>query len=489
MKEYVVAIDLGATSGRVILSCLDGDKLETEEVARFSNDIVEKQGKCYWNFPVLMQEIIRALNILAGRKIKILSVGVDTWGVDVGFLDRNGELIDNPRAYRDPYTKGIPEEFFGKMPREEVYGRTGIQVMDFNTLYQLYAVKKEKSDVLEHTDSILFMPDLISYFLTGNKVCEYTVLSTSQFLNPVTGQIDADLLHTAGTTPSAFPEIVMPGTIIGNLRQELLEEGFGYDIPVIAVAGHDTASAVAAVPAADSDFAYLSSGTWSLMGIEVPQPIISEKTAELNFTNEGGVEGTTRFLKNITGMWILEQCRREWAKEGKNYSYPTIVAMLGEAQPFKSFINTDDPVFANPASMLTAIRNYCSERSMQVPANDAQVMRCIMESLALRYRFVFENLQTFAPFPLKRLHIIGGGANNETLNQFTANSLGVPVSAGPSEATAIGNIMIQYKSLGRMNDIRDMRRVIGKTVSLKEYHPADRENWQQAYLTFCEKCS
>lgn len=488
MDEYVIAIDLGATSGRMILAGLNGGTLETQEIARFKNDILEQDGKCYWNFPALMKEIISGINSLVGKNIRILSIGVDTWGVDIAFLDADGQLIENPRAYRDPYTQGVPEEFFQLIPRKEVYSRTGIQVMNFNTLYQLYAVKKENPALLQQAQTILFMPDLVSYFLTGNKVCEYTVLSTSQFLNPVTQEVDEVLLQTAGTNKSSFPEIVMPGHQIGLLRQDLFDRPFGYDIPVIAVAGHDTASAVAAVPAQDQDFAYLSSGTWSLMGIEVKDPIISDKTAELNFTNEGGVEGTTRFLKNITGMWILEQCRKEWDKQGKNYSYPQIVAMMEEAAAFQCFINTDDPSFANPKSMLTAIQEYCQKRAMAVPENDAQTIRCIMESLALRYRFVFENLQSFAPFPLRCLHIIGGGANNETLNQFTANSLGVKVCAGPAEATAIGNIMIQFKSLGKMDDIQDMRHMISQAIPTKEFMPSEREKWNSAYQVFCEKC-
>lgn len=488
MNEHVIAIDLGATSGRMILAGMENNTLQTQEIARFGNDIQEADGKFYWNFPALMKEIVAALSKLAAEGCRISSIGVDTWGVDVGFLDETGALIENPRAYRDPYTQGIPQKFFEKMPREEVYDRTGIQVMDFNTLYQLYALHKENPTLLNRTKDILFMPDLVSYFLTGKKVCEYTVLSTSQFLNPVSQRIDADLLRLAGVSADAFPPIVMPGTTIGYLRQELLDQPFGYDIPVIAVAGHDTASAVAAVPALDKEFAYLSSGTWSLMGIEVNDPIISEHTARMNFTNEGGVEGTTRFLKNITGMWILEQCRKEWSAQGKNYSYPTIVSMMKEARPFGSFINTDDAAFVNPKSMLTAIGEYCEKRQMKAPQNDAEVIRCIMESLALRYRFVFEKLQEFAPFKLSRLHIIGGGANNAPLNQFTANSLGIPVMAGPSEATAIGNIMMQFKALGRMKNIGDMRRVICGAVDTVEFQPVDRENWNRAYSVYREKC-
>jgi rhamnulokinase len=280
----------------------------------------------------------------------------------------------------------------------------------------------------------------------------------------------------------------MPGEEIGKLRSELLEQPFGYDIPVIAIAGHDTASAVASVPAANEKFAYLSSGTWSLMGIEVKDPIITDRSAELNFTNEGGIEGTTRFLKNITGMWILEQCRKEWKAAGKDYSYPELVEMELSAPAFHSFFNTDDPIFANPPSMLAAIDEYCEKHGIAKPENDAQVARSIMESLALRYRTVFTWLKEVAPFPINVLHIIGGGAKNALLDQFTANAIGATVLAGPTEATAIGNIMMQFKAIGLVKDIREMRALIAKATPLDRFEPKETEAWDKAYAEFCKKC-
>lgn len=488
MKNGVIAIDLGATSGRMILSYLENGKLQMDEIARFPNAIQEKDGKYYWNLEALFGEIKKGLNHAATLDFKITSIGVDTWGVDVAFVDKDGDVISDPRAYRDPYTHGAPEEFFTKIPKEEVYGATGIQIMNFNTLFQLYSANKENYSPYKNADKILFMPDLISYLLTGKMVCEYTILSTSQFLNPKTKQIEEKLINEAGAQLSQFPEIVYPGAVIGDLNQSIMDKPFGYDVPVVAVAGHDTGSAVAAVPAWDENFAYLSSGTWSLMGIEVKEPIISERSAELNFTNEGGVEGTTRFLKNITGMWILEECRKEWERAGKNYSYPEIVAMIDRAEPFRSFINTDDAVFACPKSMLSAIAEYCEERGMPAPDTDERVVRCIMESLALRYRQVFDYLKEFAPFSIDRLHIIGGGAKNALLNQFTADSIGVPVYAGPSEATAIGNIMIQFKAQGIVNDIKEMRELIGKAVELVKFEPQNTSEWDKAYAEFCQKC-
>lgn len=488
MKNSVIAIDLGATSGRMILSNIENGQLKMEEIARFDNRIVNREGKYYWNLKSLFSEIIEGLNYATSLDCKIISIGIDTWGVDMGFIDQSGNVIEDPRAYRDPYTSGIMEEYFTKIPKETVYNKTGIQFMNFNSLFQLYAANKENFEPLKKAKTILFMPDLISYLLTGNAVCEYTIASTSQFINPNNKLIDKELLEAAGVESSLFPEIVMPGTIIGNLRNELIKNDIDYDIPVIAVAGHDTASAVAAVPAQDPNFAYLSSGTWSLMGIEVINPIINDRSAKLNFTNEGGIEGTVRFLKNITGMWILEQCRKEWAEEGKDYSYPQIVDMINKATPFQSMINTDDPSFANPQSMILSIKDYCNKRDMVVPQTDQEIVRCIMDSLALRYRTIIDYLKEFSPNPINRLHIIGGGAKNSLLNQFTSNSTGLPVYAGPSEATAIGNIMIQLKSAGIVKDINEMRLMISQATEVKEFIPQDKEIWDEAYQKFAKLC-
>jgi rhamnulokinase len=489
MKDYVLAIDLGATSGRMILSGLENGVLTTEEVRRFPNAIHEKEGKFYWSIETLFGEIVAGLNDLAQRKdAHILSIGVDTWGVDVAFIGADGKMISEPRAYRDPYTDTAIEELSHIIPKETIYKKTGIQFLNFNTLFQLYACHKEGFAPMKEAKTYLFIPDLISYLLTGKAVCEYTILSTSQFLDPVSKQIDRELIEAVGADINAFPPIVMPGEEIGKLRPELLSHPFDYDIPVIAIAGHDTASAVASVPAADEKFAYLSSGTWSLMGIEVKDPIITDRSAELNFTNEGGIEGTTRFLKNITGMWILEQCRKEWKAAGKDYSYPELVEMELSAPAFHSFFNTDDPIFANPPSMLAAIDEYCEKHGIAKPENDAQVARSIMESLALRYRTVFTWLKEVAPFPINVLHIIGGGAKNALLDQFTANAIGATVLAGPTEATAIGNIMMQFKAIGLVKDIREMRALIAKATPLDRFEPKETEAWDQAYAEFCKKC-
>lgn len=470
-KHNFLAFDIGATSGRAVLGTLSGVKFDMQEISRFPNTLLELHGKYYWNIYNLYSELKNSLAACARQGLKIDSIGIDTWGVDFGYIAKDGSLLGLPRAYRDPYTEGAPEEYFRHIPREEVYRLTGIQIMNFNSLFQLFRARKESFSPLEGAEEILFIPDLLSYLLTGKRVCEYTDASTSQLLNPVTKQFEPSLLEAAGVKPSLMRPLVMPGTIIGELTDALAEEtGIG-KVPVIAVAGHDTASAVAAVPAADTHYAYLSSGTWSLMGIEVESPIITKASYENNFTNEGGIEGTTRFLKNITGMWLIEQCRKEWEKAGRSYTYPEIVGMAEEAVSFRSIVNPDDPRFANPVSMSKAIATYCEESGQSQPTTDAEYVRCIFQSLANRYKEVLSMLSDMAPFPIERLHVIGGGSKNSLLNQFTANAIGLPVIAGPSEATAIGNCMIQAKAAGIVANRWEMRRLIATAFPLETFIP------------------
>lgn len=485
MQRYTfLAFDLGATSGRTILATLTDGKLDLKELSRFPNAILPVNGKSYWNIYGLYESIKEGLKAAAMQKVKIYAIGIDTWGVDFVYVGKDGAFLGCPRAYRDPYTEGMPEAFFKLMPRKEVYDLTGIQIMNFNSLYQLFAAKKEGNSAIEAADKILFMPDALSYMLTGKMVCEYTIASTSQFLNPQTREFDEKLLRTAGVDLSLMPDLINPGTIIGTLTDELAEEfGLG-KVPVIAVAGHDTGSAIAAIPAENERFAYLSSGTWSLMGIEVLHPIIDETSYEMNFTNEGGVEGTTCFLRNITGMWLLEQCRKEWEKEGMTYTYPAIVEMASATEGFKFLIDSDHPSFGNPASMTQAISAYCTASGQQYPKNHAQFVRCIFDSLALKYRDTLEKLQHVAPFQIEKLHIIGGGAQNNLLNQFTANAIGKPVVAGPSEATAIGNVMMQAKALGVVADLNEMRKVIGHSVTPTVFCPQDTNEWETAFRRF-----
>ena len=490
MKHYVCAVDFGATSGRMIIARLNEEGLlETEEVRRFPNAIQEKDndGKFYWNMTALIGEVVAGLKDLAARPdVHIESIGVDTWGVDMVMVDKDGKMIEEPRAYRDPSSYEAMDEYIQKVGREKIYHKTGIQFINFNTLFQLYACHREGFKPFEEAAQYVFIPDYVSLFLTGKAVCEYTILSTSQFLDPRTKQIDRELIEAAGADISKFPPVVFPGEQVGLLKKEVVD--FGYDVPVIAIAGHDTGSAVAAVPAKDEKFAYLSCGTWSLMGIESKDAIINERSSELNFTNEGGIEGTTRFLKNITGMWILEQCRKEWKKMGKDYDFVQLAKMEQEAPAFRSFINPDDPMFANPTSMLQAISDYCVKTGQPAPEDDSQVARLIMESLALRYRTVFNWLKEFASFPLEVLHMIGGGAKNALLAQWTANSINALVLTGPTEATAIGNIMMQFKAIGKVGDITEMRQLIAKATPLERYEPQDTQAWDAAYERYKACC-
>ena len=478
------AVDLGATSGRTIVGTLADGKVWLEELTRFPNNLIETGGHFYWDIYALYFEIIKGLKQAVRRGLQVESIGIDTWGVDFVCVGDDGALLRNPLSYRDPHTFGAMEEYFETaVPKEDVYRLTGIQFMNFNSLFQLYVMRRDGNAALRHAEKILFVPDALGWMLTGEAVCEYTIASTSQLLNPVTKELDARLLGSLGLDRSLFGRMVMPGTRIGTLTEEVQKmTGLG-PVPVIAVAGHDTASAVAAVPAKDEHFAYLSSGTWSLMGIETKEPIINKVSYERNFTNEGGVEGTTRFLKNICGMWLLERCRKEWGDDAPA-DYGVLLSEAMKVPSFQSLINPDDPVFANPADMQGAIKEYCCATGQHVPEGYAEICRCIFESLALRYRQVAGYLKEMAAFPIDTLHIIGGGSLNEYLNQFTANATGLTVLAGPQECTALGNIMLQAKAAGIVGDIFDMRRIIAGSVAMKRYEPADKEMWDNAYEKF-----
>ena len=503
-KKYFFAVDLGATSGRTIIGSISDGRFELEEVTRFPNNLIETGGHFYWDIYALYFEMIRGLKEVAGRGLEITSIGIDTWGVDFVLIGDDGAILRNPRSYRDPITFDAMDDYLRRViSRREVYDITGIQFMNFNSIFQLYAMQREQNSALKAAKKILFVPDALSWMLTGNEVCEYTIASTSQLLDPRTKQLDERLLASLGLSRAKFGRMVMPGTVIGVLTDEVQRmTGLG-PVPVIAVAGHDTASAVAAVPAKDERFAYLSSGTWSLMGIETPEAVINDRSYELNFTNEGGVEGTTRFLKNICGMWLYERCRKEWISRGErlevrgesiplsDVSHPELQGSAMTVEPFRSIINPDDALFANPSSMIEAIQDYCRKTGQAVPETPAEICRCIFDSLALRYRQVFQWLKEFlgssteSTSALRVLHIIGGGSLNKYLNQFTANSLGVEVLAGPQEGTAIGNIMLQArrdgKASGLVKDIWEMRRIIANSLELVRYEPTDKELWDKGY--------
>ena len=481
-KTYYFAVDLGATSGRTILGSLVDGRLEQEELTRFPNNLIQTGGHFYWDIYALYFEMIKGLQEVARRHVQLTSIGIDTWGVDFVLIADDDAILRNPIAYRDPYTFGRMEQYFDQvMNQKTVYGLTGIQFMNFNSLFQLYAMQQDGNVAVRQAKRILFVPDALGWMLTGEAVCEYTIASTSQMLNPRTGDLDERLVKSVGLTREHFGRLVKPGTCIGMLTEEIQKiTGLG-PIPVIAVAGHDTASAVAAVPAKDEQFAYLSSGTWSLMGIETKEAVINERSYELNFTNEGGAEGTTRFLKNICGMWLYERCRKEWPEEVRQLSHPELQGSAMQVVPFRSIINPDDKLFVNPPSMIAAIQQYCRETRQQEPETPAEICRCIFDSLALRYRQVFQWLQEFATFDLNVLHIIGGGSLNKYLNQFTADALDVEVLAGPQEGTAIGNIMLQAKAAGEVRDIWEMRRIIANSIKTVRYEPQGKTDWATAY--------
>ncbi|MDR1372230.1 MAG: rhamnulokinase [Dysgonamonadaceae bacterium] len=485
--KHFITFDLGATSGRTILATLSENRLDMKELNRFPNKIMRIGNRYCWNIYSLFESLKDGLKSAAALNVAIDSIGIDTWGVDFALLGEDNTILSLPRSYRDPYTNGIPEEYFKIIPCETVYDLTGIQIMNFNSIFQLYALSKENNSALKAARKLLFMPDALAFLLTGKQVMEYTIASTSQLINPRTRQIEPRLAEAAGISADLFASPVMPGTVIGTLHDHIAREtGIREKIPVIAVAGHDTGSAVAAVPAEDENFAYLSSGTWSLMGIELKNPVINTITREKNFTNEGGAEGTVRFLKNITGMWLLEQCRKEWSAAGVTYTYSDIAELSTQATAFRSLIDPDAACFANPESMTEAIADFCRKTKQPVPEDHAGIIRCIFDSLALKYKYVFNSLQQTVPFRITKLHVIGGGSQNRLLNQFTASATGVTVAAGPSEATAAGNAMMQAKGLGAVASLHDIRKIIANSYVPEIFEPQDTECFEKEYGRFTE---
>jgi len=480
--QHYLAVDLGATSGRTVLSSFDGERVTMQEYTRFPNPQIPLAGHLYWDLPCLYNAILDALQRLADEGIELTSIGIDTWGCDFAFFGTDGQLLGLPHCYRDSYTDGAMDRFFTeRMPQRQLYERTGIQFMPFNSLFQLDTQRRLGAVALEQADKILFIPDALVYMLTGEAICEYTVASTSQMLNPHTGDLDEALLQTLGLPRERFGRMVMPGEVVGRLtRQVQTATGMGA-VPVVAVGSHDTASAVAAVPARDERYAYLSCGTWSLLGIESPRPIITEESYRQNFTNEGGLEGTTRFLKNICGLWLFENCRKEFRDVPSDVTALNALCLTSD---YEGLIFPDDEAFAHPASMCEAICRFCERTGQSAPATPADYIRCIFRSLALRYRQVLELLAGMASFPIERLHVIGGGSRNPYLMQMTADCTGLPVVAGPAEGTALGNTLVQVKAAGGVATLPEMRAIIGKSVDLCTYEPKDSEVWEETYERF-----
>jgi len=489
----LLALDLGAESGRAILGLFDGQRLALSEIHRFPNGPVRLPDgggtgyRLHWDVLRLWTEIKRGL-ALATREpdVELVSVGLDTWGVDFCLLDRRGELISNPTHYRDSRTDGMVEQAFHRVPRAEIFEQTGIQFMQLNSLYQLLSMVLARSPALDIAATFLTMPDLFNYWLAGSQVCEFSMATTTQCYDPRKGDWAVSLLERLDIPTHVFPKIVGPGTVLGGLLPPVAEEVGATELPVIAPVCHDTGSAVAAVPAEGPGFVYISSGTWSLMGVELPEPVINEKSLAFNITNEGGIGGTFRFLKNIDGLWLVQECRRTWAQQGETFSYGELTEMATGAAPFRCLVDPDDETFLKPGDMPGRIRAFCQATGQPVPQGKGAVVRCALESLALKYRWVLERLEAIVGRQLGPIHIVGGGARNHLLNQFTADATGRSVIAGPVEATAIGNVIVQAMALGIFKSLEEGRQVVRQSFDVGAYEPTGGTEWQDAYGRFLD---
>ena len=480
-----IAVDLGASGGRVLAGTFDGERFVLEELHRFANGPVRVQGNLYWDVLRLWDEIKTGLRRYAEKNAPLSGISVDTWGVDFALLDGAGALLGNPHHYRDARTDGVMEQVFEQVSRDRLYARTGIQFMQINTLYQLYNMHLQEDSRLQHAVTLLMMPDLFHLWLTGRAVGEYTIASTSQLLDARRRTWDSGLLEALSLPPDLFPDLVQPGTVIGSLLEAVADEvGLSGEVPVIATGSHDTASAVAAIPDLDDKSAFISSGTWSLMGVEVAEPLLSEQARALDVTNEGGVGGTIRLLKNVAGLWLLQESRRQWRSEGREYSWEELLNLAMQAEPFRAFINPGAETFLSPGDMPAAIRAYCRRTEQPEPEGDGAVVRCCLESLALKYRSVLDGLEKLLGHRLERVHIVGGGSQNDLLNQFTADACAREVVAGPVEATALGNLMMQAVASGAIADVAAGRHVVAASAQRQHYAPEHADAWEAAYERF-----
>ena len=485
-RKTVLAFDFGASSGRAMMGHFDGNTIDLEEVHRFSNDPVMFNGTFHWDFLRQFFEIKQGL-LKAKHNGPFASVGIDTWGVDFGLLDDKGNLVENPVHYRDARTNGAAADFAEQvMPAAELYKRTGIQQMDINTIYQLYVIKRDRPELLERAATALMTPDLFTYALTGLKGSEYTIASTSSLVDVAERDWDRELFDKLGIKPDLFPPIVMPGTVAGPLSDALREELSLEPVPVIRIGSHDTASAVLAVPAKDDDFIYISSGTWSLMGVENDDPTVDELSEKYMFTNEGGFGGKIRYLKNIMGLWLIQETRRQFRREGMDVSYADMEHAAVAKPAFRSFVDVDEAIFAPPGDMPARIRQRCRETGQPVPADMGEVVRCVYESLALKYRYTKESIERCTGKTYSKINVVGGGTKDGLLSQFTANATGSTVEAGPIEATAMGNVAGQLIALGEIKDREEARAVIGNSFELKHYQPENTAAWDEAYARFLE---
>ena len=478
IKTYL-AFDLGAESGRAVVGHLHSGLLRIEEVHRFSNVPVKVGGSLHWDMPRLWFEMRRALAGL--RETSLVGIGVDTWGVDYALLDERGELLQNPYHYRDTRTNGVMREVFKIVPKEEIYDKTGVQFLPINTLYQLYAAAVQTPELLEAAHRMLTIPDLLNFWLTGNAVCEFTNATTTQLVDPRSRSWEMGLIERLHLPTRVFGSIVEPGSIIGELRSELTGGSALVGTRVIAPACHDTGSAVAAISASEGT-AFLSSGTWSLLGMEVNAPVITDASLRLNFSNEGGVNGTTRLLKNVMGLWMLRCCRQSWAAEGREYEYRELMELATREKPFQYLVDPDDESFLSPQDMCTAIAMFCRKTQQPAPETPGAFVRCILESLAMKYRAVLQSLEVLLGRRIEQIRVIGGGSKNRLLNQFTADATGRRVLSGPAEATALGNIALQILATGEATSLREVRDIVNRSFPVEVFEPASIDLWdEQAY--------
>lgn len=484
MKK-VLAIDFGASSGRVIVGSFDGKKITLEEIHRFSNDPVTVNGTTFWDVLRLFHEIKQGL-IKSKTCGEISSIGIDTWGVDFGLIDKYGQLLENPIHYRDLRTKGMIEEADKIIPLKKMYEMTGIQFMELNTVFQLLSLAKNRPHILERADKLLFMPDLFGYMLTGKKTTEYSIATTSQLVDINTKSWSNEIFEKLGIPQDIMCDIVKSGTVLGELSDGVCEECGLDKIKVISVCGHDTQSAITAVPCPDKQFAFISSGTWSLFGTELGEPIVNDKAFEINVTNEGGYGESTGFLKNIIGLWLIQESRRQFARDGKQYSYADLEREALAAKPFACFIDPDAPEFVPHGNIPERIREYCRRTNQYVPETVGEIMRCIYESLAMKYRETFEKLCECTERDYEVIHVIGGGTKDTLLCQLTANSCNRNVVAGPIEATVLGNIAVQLLASGDIETIADARRIIAESENVTTYNPQSTDEWAQAYSRYLE---
>ncbi len=479
--DTYLAYDLGAESGRAFLGALRAGRIEIREIHRFANEPVEYGGSMHWDAPRLWFEMRKALSIVDAPGLA--GIGVDAWGVDYALLGQSGELLQNPYHYRDRRNLGAFEEVLALVPRADIYRATGIQLMAINTLYQLHAAKRHTPGILAAAEKLVMMPDLFHYWMTGNAVCEYTDASTTQFMNPVTRTWSVDLLKRLGL-PSKLPaEIVEPGSVVGHLKPGIAHNS-GFDgTPVIAPGSHDTASAVAAI-SARGNAAFISSGTWSLIGTELAAPVLSDDAMRFNFTNEGGVCGTTRLLKNVMGLWMLQGCRRAWTAEGREYSYAELMDQAAGATAFRSLVNPDSGLFLSPPNMTAAIDDFCRRTQQPCPETPGAYTRTILESLALKYRAILADLATVTGRAIDRIRVIGGGSRSRLLNQFTADATGKRVLAGPTEAAVLGNIGVQMVATGAASSLEEMRAIVERSFPPEIYEPRDITDWDRVAERF-----